>query len=261
VITYEPMGFVVDKDADSTDYAKMVSDEQAAEGDENERRKKDGFHTIHLVGWAQPPTYDRARHTLIWARDLKFSDESDDGLNYDLRVLGRHGVLSVNLVSTMTQLPAVRADAAQLGAAIVFNPGAAYGDAQQGDKRAELGVVPSANAIPRGVSLLLVQPHTGVQVPGKLFEYVRMGRSILAFLVKGSPVERILERSGTAYTCIYPEQTPDEIAAQEAMAAQAEADRVAREAEAAAVAAAKESAQAKLAALGLTAEEIAALSK
>jgi hypothetical protein len=57
------------------------------------------------------------------------------------------------------------------------------------------------------------------------------------------------------------EQTPDEIAAQEAMAAQAEADRVAREAEAAAVAAAKESAQAKLAALGLTAEEIAALSK
>jgi len=57
------------------------------------------------------------------------------------------------------------------------------------------------------------------------------------------------------------EQTPDEIAAQEAMAAQAEVDRVAREAEAAAVAAAKESAQAKLAALGLTPEEIAALSK
>ena len=55
--------------------------------------------------------------------------------------------------------------------------------------------------------------------------------------------------------------TAEEIAQREAMAAQAEADRVAREAEAAAIAAAKESAQAKLAALGLTPEEIAALSK
>jgi hypothetical protein len=55
--------------------------------------------------------------------------------------------------------------------------------------------------------------------------------------------------------------TADEIAANEAAAVQAEADRVAREAETAAAQAAKESANAKLAALGLTAEEIAALSK
>jgi len=55
--------------------------------------------------------------------------------------------------------------------------------------------------------------------------------------------------------------TADEIAAQAAATAQAEADRVAREAADAAAAAAKESANAKLAALGLTADEIAALSK
>jgi hypothetical protein len=55
--------------------------------------------------------------------------------------------------------------------------------------------------------------------------------------------------------------TAEEIAANEATAAQAEADRLAREAEAAAVQAAKEAAHSKLAALGLTAEEIAALSK
>jgi len=53
--------------------------------------------------------------------------------------------------------------------------------------------------------------------------------------------------------------TADEIAANEAAAAQAEADRLAAEAEAAAKAAAKASAQAKLATLGLTADEIAAL--
>ncbi len=55
------------------------------------------------------------------------------------------------------------------------------------------------------------------------------------------------------------ELTADEIAEREAMAVQAEADRVAREAAETAKAEAKASAEAKLAALGLTADEIAAL--
>ena len=55
------------------------------------------------------------------------------------------------------------------------------------------------------------------------------------------------------------ELTDDEIAQMETDRANAETDRLAREAEAEAKAAAKAAAQAKLAALGLTAEEIAAL--
>jgi len=55
--------------------------------------------------------------------------------------------------------------------------------------------------------------------------------------------------------------TAEEIAQLEADHAKAEADRLAAEQEAAAVAAAKAAAEAKLAALGLTAEEIAALGK
>jgi predicted HAD superfamily Cof-like phosphohydrolase len=55
--------------------------------------------------------------------------------------------------------------------------------------------------------------------------------------------------------------TAEEIAELEAAAAKAEQDRLAAEAEAAAKAAAKAAAEAKLAALGLTAEEIAALGK
>ena len=55
--------------------------------------------------------------------------------------------------------------------------------------------------------------------------------------------------------------TADEIAANEAARAEAEARRHEEEAAAQAVAEAKAAAEAKLAALGLTAEEIAALSK
>lgn len=55
--------------------------------------------------------------------------------------------------------------------------------------------------------------------------------------------------------------TAEELAANETMAAEIAANNAAREAEAAATATAKEAATAKLAALGLTAEEIAALTK
>src|SRR5262249_2221474 len=121
VITFEASGFVTDADADKADYAKMMKDAQAGEDEENAKARKDGFPTSHVVGWAQPPSYDRARHTLIWARDIKFSnDAGSDTLNYDMRVLGRRGVLSLNLVSTMSDLADVRADAAALAANASF---------------------------------------------------------------------------------------------------------------------------------------------
>jgi glycosyltransferase involved in cell wall biosynthesis len=51
--------------------------------------------------------------------------------------------------------------------------------------------------------LLLVQPHTAVLVPGKLFEYLRLRRPILAFILPDTPIERILKQSGVKYGCIY----------------------------------------------------------
>ena len=59
----------------------------------------------------------------------------------------------------------------------------------------------------------------------------------------------------------YVDLTPAEIAERDQMAAQAEVDRAAREAEEAAKADAKLAAQAKLAALGLTGEEVSAITE
>jgi len=73
-------------------------------------------------------------------------------------------------------------------------------------------------------------------------------------------MEKVIVDCSTGEQTVVP-LTAEEIAELEAAAAKAEADRLAAEQEAAAVAAAKEAAQAKLAALGLTAEEIAALTK
>lgn len=51
--------------------------------------------------------------------------------------------------------------------------------------------------------LLLVQPQSNIQVPGKLFEYICIGRPILALVPQGSAVEQILEKAGVPYVCVY----------------------------------------------------------
>jgi uncharacterized membrane-anchored protein len=141
VVTYENAGYVSDRDADKADYDKLIADIQRGEAEDNADRKKKGFVAGHLVGWAQPPTYDKARHLMIWARDIKFGAQTDDSLNYDVRLLGRKGYLSLNLVSTLSRLPAVRSDAAALAADAAFDPGSAYADYKAGsDKTADYGV-------------------------------------------------------------------------------------------------------------------------
>ena len=56
--------------------------------------------------------------------------------------------------------------------------------------------------------LLLLQPQSHLQVPGKLFEYVWMGKPILAVIPRGSAMEWILNRSGIPHVCIYPDDKP-----------------------------------------------------
>src|SRR5215510_15844772 len=77
VITYDEDGYVDDKDAAKMDYAKLLKEMQEAADESNEERKKQGVDTVHLVGWAEPPSYDRAAHKMYWAKDLVFGDGSD----------------------------------------------------------------------------------------------------------------------------------------------------------------------------------------
>jgi glycosyltransferase involved in cell wall biosynthesis len=60
-------------------------------------------------------------------------------------------------------------------------------------------------------ALLLLQPQSDVQVPGKLFEYIRIGRPVLAFVRRRSPAEHILAGSGVAYRAVYPDDAADEV--------------------------------------------------
>ncbi len=51
----------------------------------------------------------------------------------------------------------------------------------------------------------------GLQVPYKLYSYLRIGRPVLAITTPNSPVERMLSRSGVPHACIYPGSPSEEI--------------------------------------------------
>jgi len=141
VISFEEDGYVNDKGADKIDYDDLLKDMKQSVVDDNKEREKQGYDPIQLVGWAEPPRYDRPNHKLYWAKELKFGSAPVDTLNYNIRVLGRRGVLVLNAVAGMNQLPVIRTSMQELLPAVEFNPGHRYMDYIPGkDKLAEYGI-------------------------------------------------------------------------------------------------------------------------
>ena len=141
VIAYEEDGYVSDEDADSIDYAQMLSDMQDSSREANAARVEAGYDEVELVGWAAPPRYDKAAKKLYWAKELRFGDIPVHTLNYNVRILGRKGVLVLNLVASMPQLQEIEAVIPSVLDMTNFNPGHRYSDFDPSiDKVAAYGI-------------------------------------------------------------------------------------------------------------------------
>ena len=140
VVTHLKTFYVSDKAARTEDYDKVLAQMKEGEVERNEALIREGYTPSTLIGWAQPPTYDAERHDLIWARDIQFGQQAEHTLNYDVRHLGREGVLSMNLVSSMSQLSQIRDAASDLAKTAEFDAGSRYADYEEGDKVAGYGL-------------------------------------------------------------------------------------------------------------------------
>jgi uncharacterized membrane-anchored protein len=177
VITYEDSGYVSDDDAASTDYDELLRQLQSNEPQINEENRRAGFPEQHLVGWAQVPAYDGRTHSVVWAKNIRFEGSPENTLNYDIRLLGRRGVLSMNMVTSMSKLEETRAAAQRITAQAEFVPGARYADFQAGsDRVAEFGV---ASLIAAGVGA------TVAKKAGLLALILGFGKKIIVFLLIG----------------------------------------------------------------------------
>ena len=126
VIRYSDDGYVDDKDAKDINYNDLLKKMQEEAKEANKQRVKAGYEAVTLVGWAAQPYYDSVTHKLHWAKDLKFAGEDEDTLNYNIRVLGRKGYLSMNFVASMHQLPEIEQKLDSVLGMASFNDGYRY---------------------------------------------------------------------------------------------------------------------------------------
>lgn len=127
VVQYEEMGYVEDDDADEIKYDDLLKEMQEDTHETNTEREKAGYEPIELVGWVSAPYYDKQTHALHWAKKLRFGQDGYT-MNYDVRVLGRKGVMSLMAVGDPELLPVIKPHVPQLIANTKFADGLEYDD-------------------------------------------------------------------------------------------------------------------------------------
>lgn len=128
IITYEEMGYVEDDDADDIDYDELLGEMKTDAVAENKQREEAGYVPIEIVGWASKPYYDDSKKVLHWAKEIHFGDSEENTLNYNVRILGRKGVLVLNAVSPMTELAEVEKNIAPVLSSFTYAEGTQYSD-------------------------------------------------------------------------------------------------------------------------------------
>ncbi|QPQ55890.1 DUF2167 domain-containing protein [Allosphingosinicella flava] len=178
VITFEETGYVSDEDAKTSDYDEIIENIRAAEPEINAERARGGYAEQHIVGWAQAPTYDPQTHSLIWAQNIRFGDQADHSLNYDVRLLGRKGVLSMNMLSSMSHLAETREAAGKFGRSAEFTPGNRYADFNPAtDAKADFGI---AGLVAAGVGVAAAKKL------GLLALLLAFGKKFLVLILVGA---------------------------------------------------------------------------
>jgi uncharacterized membrane-anchored protein len=127
-ISFTEDGYVKDDDAGKINYDDLLKTMRKDTREASAEREKQGYHSVELIGWAAPPHYDAETHKMYWAKELKFGNQTEDTLNYNIRMLGRRGVLVLNGIGSMDQLPELEKASPDILAMVNFNDGNRYAD-------------------------------------------------------------------------------------------------------------------------------------
>lgn len=138
LLEYEKSGYV--KDDEPIEKDKLLEAMKDGTEEQNEERKANGIPAMHVTGWLEEPRYVKELHHVIWAPKASVEGQGDI-VNYNMRILGREGVLSVNLMCDADKLPGYKPAGEKLMKATAFNAGKKYEDHQAGDKVAEYGIM------------------------------------------------------------------------------------------------------------------------
>jgi uncharacterized membrane-anchored protein len=136
---YRDVGYVSDSERDRIDAAALLESLRKGTEAANVGRKKRGIPGLHVVSWIEQPNYDVRTHNLQWAMLAK-DDNSQEVANYNVRLLGRNGYMSVTLVDEPRKLALAKTEFERLLAGFSYRPGKTYAEYVRGDRVAEIGL-------------------------------------------------------------------------------------------------------------------------
>lgn len=139
VFEYYSVGYVKDDEADEIDPDALLTSIREGTEQANRIRERMGASPLHVVAWYEAPHYDPATNNLVWAV-LARDDEGNEVVNYNVRLLGREGYMSVTLVEGPEQIAFAKNQVETVMAGFAFNPGKKYAEWVPGDKVAPYGI-------------------------------------------------------------------------------------------------------------------------
>ncbi len=138
IFKFDDIGYVKDADKESIDAEEILSSFQAGLPGMNEARRAVGAAQCSGISWMERPFYDPQTNNLTWALRLGFND--GDSVNYDIRILGRRGVMEATLLDSPETYAKSIPDVKQVLTGFAFTSGEKYSEWQQGDKIAAYGL-------------------------------------------------------------------------------------------------------------------------
>ncbi len=162
IFSYDDAGHVADDEKDKIDADALLQTKREQVAASNEVRKERGLNELALEGWAIPPRYNDKTHTLEWALKVKSVNSGSISINYETRLLGRAGVMEVQLVCGPDELQPLLNEFQQLMNGFSYVEGQRYAEFREGDKVAKYG-------------LTALIAGTGVLVASKMGLFAQLG--------------------------------------------------------------------------------------
>ena len=169
---FDDVGYIKDDEKSSLDAGAMLKSIKAANDAANKAKKKRGWPVLDILGWEQPPKYNDITHNLEWA--IRAVSYNDPIINYNTRLLGRRGVMSVVIVESPENLNDTLPKAKNIIDTFTFNAEHDYSAFRSGDKIAKYGL-----------TALVVGGAASVAVKSGLFKWIWKGLVVCALGIAG----------------------------------------------------------------------------
>lgn len=142
IFEFNETGYVKDDDRDKLDAEALLKSIKENTEESNKERARRGWPAYHVTSWYKPPFYDTSTNNLTWAMQ-GYSQENgkqDTSVNYSVRILGRRGTMSVDLVLGPNIVDKVVPKFNTILPGYSFLPGSTYSEFRAGDKVAKYGL-------------------------------------------------------------------------------------------------------------------------